>query len=130
MLEEANRDIERLGRPALGRRRRQTRVDRLVRAIDSLLFELEDLNLRGVDRVPAPLRDRAERILEAVSAPDADELRVRFRVAPLMDVLFQAQETLFRLRASAQTRGGSAGPPAPGERGEREPRSGPPPATR
>jgi len=99
MLEDANRDIQRLCQEDLRRRWRQQQLDRVVHAIDDLLFQLEDLNLQGVDRVPATLRERAGQILEAV--PNREEyecLRVRYRVVPMMDVLFRAQEVLFRLR--------------------------------
>ncbi|HLH71359.1 MAG TPA: hypothetical protein VKY90_20645 [Candidatus Dormibacteraeota bacterium] len=99
MLEDANRDIQRLTREAIRRRIRQEQLDRVVRAIDDLLFQLEDLNLQGVDRVPAPLRQRAGRILEALPGRDeSDGIRIRYRVIPMMDVLFRAQELLFRLR--------------------------------
>jgi hypothetical protein len=70
----------------------------VVHAIDDLLFQLEDLNLQGVDRVPARLRERASKILEAVPGPEDEEFRIRYRVLPMMDVLFRAQEILFRLR--------------------------------
>ncbi len=73
------------------------RVTALVRAIDDLLFALEDLNLQGIDRVPAPLRHRASKILHVVPDPD-EQMRVRHKVAPLIDVLFRAQELLFQLR--------------------------------
>ena len=99
MLEDANRDIQRLCQEDLRRRWRQQQLDRVVHAIDDLLFQLEDLNLQGVDRVPAVLRERAGQILDAV--PNREEyemLRVRYRVVPMMDVLFRAQEVLFRLR--------------------------------
>ena len=99
MLEDANRDIERLCREDLRRRWRQQQLDRVVHAIDDLLFLLEDLNLQGVDRVPATLRERAGQILDAVpSREEYEVLRVRYRVVPMMDVLFRAQEVLFRLR--------------------------------
>ncbi len=99
MLEDANRDIQRLCQEDLRRRWRQQQLDRVVHAIDDLLFQLEDLNLQSVDRVPAVLRERAGQILDAV--PNREEyemLRVRYRVVPMMDVLFRAQEVLFRLR--------------------------------
>ncbi len=81
------------------RRWRLQRLDRVVHAIDDLLFQLEDLNLQGVDRVPAVLRGRAAEILDAVPTREEYEyLRVRYRVVPMMDVLFRAQEVLFRLR--------------------------------
>jgi hypothetical protein len=99
MLEDANRDIQRLCREDLRRRWRQQQLDRVVHAIDDLLFKLEDLNLQGVDRVPATLRQRAGQILDAVpSREEYENLRVRYRVVPMMDVLFRAQEVLFRLR--------------------------------
>jgi hypothetical protein len=99
MLQDANRDIQRLCQEDLRRRWRQQQLDRVVHAIDDLLFQLEDLNLQSVDRVPATLRERAGQILDAV--PNREEyecLRVRYRVVPMMDVLFRAQEVLFRLR--------------------------------
>jgi hypothetical protein len=99
MLEDANRDIQRLCREDLRRRWRLQQLDRVVHAIDDLLFQLEDLNLQGVDRVPATLRERAGRILDAVpSREEYEVLRVRYRVVPMMDVLFRAQEVLFKLR--------------------------------
>jgi hypothetical protein len=99
MLEDANRDIQRLCQEDLRRRWRQQQFDRVVHAIDDLLFQLEDLNLQGVDRVPATLRERAGQILDAVpSREEYENLRVRYRVVPMMDVLFRAQEVLFRLR--------------------------------
>jgi hypothetical protein len=99
MLEDANRDIQRLCQEDMRRRWRQQQLDRVVHAIDDLLFQLEDLNLQGVDRVPAVLRERASHILDAVpSREEYESLRVRYRVVPMMDVLFRAQEVLFRLR--------------------------------
>jgi hypothetical protein len=99
MLQEANREIRRAARDAR-RRDRAERLTSVVRAIDDLLFSLEDLNLRGVDRVPTALRNRASRLLELVPEPDPEDasFRVRYRVVPLMDVLFRAQELLFRAR--------------------------------
>src|SRR5262245_3768431 len=99
MLEDANRDIQRLCQEDLRRRWRQQQLDRVVHAIDDLLFQLEDLNLQGVDRVAAVLRERAGESLDAVpSREEYESLRVRYRVVPMMDVLFRAQEVLFRLR--------------------------------
>ncbi len=102
MLEEANVQIWRAHTEEQRRRQEAQRLTSVVRAIDDLLFQLEDLNLQGVDRVPARLRSRAVAILEVVPEPraqaEAPELRVRYRVVPMMDVLFRAQEVLFRLR--------------------------------
>ena len=99
MLEEARRDI-RAGRREADRRRRDgERLAAVVRALDGLLFQLEELNLKGVDRVPSGLRDRVEAILDTLPAqPDDPDFRVRYRVVPMMDVLFRAQEIVFKLR--------------------------------
>ena len=99
MLEEARRDI-RAGRREADRRRRDgERLAGVVRALDALLFQLEELNLQGVDRVPSRLRERVEAILHTLPAqPDDPDFRVRYRVIPMMDVLFRAQEIVFRLR--------------------------------
>ena len=100
MLNEANREIQRLLLGEELRHRQAGRLIAVVRAIDSLLFQLEEQNLQGVDRVPAGLRDRAGAILDVIpDKPAQDEgFRVRYRVVPMMDVLFQAQEILFKLR--------------------------------
>ena len=98
MLVDAKRDIDRLYRDAVVRRRRHARIRGVVHAIDDLLFELEELNLGGVDRVPSRLRGRAGQLLELVPGPEDPEFRVRHRVVPMMDVLFRAQEILFKLR--------------------------------
>lgn len=102
MLSDASAEIAATQIEAERRREESERLARMVQAIDRLLFQLEDLNLSGVDRVPAVLRDRASTILDRLPAAttevDQDALRVRFRVVPLMDVLFRAQEVLFRLR--------------------------------
>ena len=102
MIDQANRDIAAFARAEAERRFASRRHLDLVRAIDALLFQLEDLNLQGVDRVPAVLRRHAGRILETLPPPEREEqaeaLRLRYRVVPLMDVMFNAQEVLFRLR--------------------------------
>ena len=99
MIQEANRDIERLHEDDLRRKWRKEQLDRVIHGIDDLLFQLEDLNLQGVERTPATLRDRADQLLDSVPSRDEYEaLRVRLRIVPMMDVLFKAQEILFRLR--------------------------------
>jgi hypothetical protein len=98
MLADAKRDIDRLYLDAVVRRQRHASIRGVVHAIDDLLFELEELNLGGVDRVPSRFRERAGQLLELVPDPEDPDFRVRHRVVPMMDVLFRAQEILFRLR--------------------------------
>jgi hypothetical protein len=106
VIDQANRDIAAFERAEAERRFAGRHAD-TVRAIDAVLFQLEDLNLQGVDRVPAVLRRHAGRILEGLPAADNEEdaeaLRLRHRVMPLMDVMFHAQELLFRLRDPERT---------------------------
>ena len=99
MLENANRDIHASIRAEARRQTKARRLDKVVHAIDDLLFQLEDLNIQGVDRVPARLRERAGAILQVVpEAPSDSDFRIRYRVLPMMDVLFRAQEIIFRKR--------------------------------
>ena len=102
MIDQANRDIAAFQRAEAERRFHSRQHADAVHAIDAVLFQLENLNLRGVDRVPAVLRRHAGRILEGLPAAETEEaaeaLRLRYRVLPLMDVMFNAQELLFRLR--------------------------------
>lgn len=104
MLADARRDIDRVYVDAVRRRRANALIKGVVHAIDDLLFELEELNLEGVDRVPSRLRDRAGHLLNMVPEPDDPDFRVRHRVVPMMDVLFQAQEILFKLRDPSRIR--------------------------
>lgn len=99
MLGDASRDIGKLEVADRVRRRQADRLARVVRAIDALLFQLEELNLRGQDRVPARLREEAGAILQTLpEQPEDPDFRVRYRVTPMMDVLFRAQEMIFQLR--------------------------------
>ncbi|GAC1657005.1 MAG: hypothetical protein NVS9B1_13710 [Candidatus Dormibacteraceae bacterium] len=74
------------------------RYPALIQALDDLLFELEELNVQGVVRVPAELREQAGQVLELVPAPDPETIRIRYRVQAMMDTLFRAQELVFRAR--------------------------------
>ena len=98
MYEDANRAIWNAYERAARRQAELKRFPALIHAIDDLLFELEELNLSGVDRVPAVLRERTSEILSLVPVDDPEEIRVRFRVSAMMDTLFRAQELVFRAK--------------------------------
>jgi len=98
LYEDANRAIWNAYQRAERRQADLKRFPSLIRAIDDLLFELEELNLNGVDRVPAVLRDRTSQVLSRVPVADPEEIRVRHRVGALMDTLFRAQELVFRAK--------------------------------
>ncbi|HEY8813335.1 MAG TPA: hypothetical protein VIO86_12675 [Candidatus Dormibacteraeota bacterium] len=111
MYEDANRAIWNAYERAARRQADLKRFPSLIRAIDDLLFELEELNLSGIDRVPAMLRDRTSHVLSLVPVDDPEEIRVRYRVGALMDTLFKAQEVVFRAKDPGR-------PPLQGEDGE------------
>ncbi len=98
MIDSANRAIWAAFVRARRRRAATERFPALIQAIDELLFELEELNLHGIQHVPTGLRERSARVLEMVPTEDQEEIRIRFRVIAMMDTLFRAQELLFRAK--------------------------------
>ncbi|MGH7778168.1 MAG: hypothetical protein ACREPI_13485 [Candidatus Dormibacterales bacterium] len=94
MFARANREMVASIAADARRRAERGRLPLLMAAIDRLLNDLEELNLKAVDRVPPELRRRSANVLEMV--PGHGELQVRYRVVPMMDVLFHAQELLLR----------------------------------
>jgi hypothetical protein len=103
-IADVNREIEVSDRQRRSQRSENERLTSLIRAIDELMFSLEELNLQGIDRVPAGLRERAGALIELVLARPAptevrsDPFRIRYRVVPMMDVLFEVQDKVLRLR--------------------------------
>ena len=106
-LADVNREIEVSDRMRRERRSENERLTSIIRAIDELMFSLEELNLQGIDRVPVRLRERAGSLIELVLARPApaevrsDPFRIRYRVVPMMDVLFEVQHKVLRLRNPA-----------------------------
>jgi hypothetical protein len=103
-IADVNREIEVSDRQRRSQRSENERLTSIIRAIDELMFSLEELNLQGIDRVPAGLRERAGALIELVLARPAptevrsDPFRIRYRVVPMMDVLFEVQDKVLRLR--------------------------------
>jgi hypothetical protein len=103
-IADVNRQIESSDRQRRMQRSENERLSAIIRAIDELMFSLEELNLQGIDRVPARLRERAGSLIELVldrPAPAetrSDPFRIRYRVVPMMDVLFEVQHKVLRLR--------------------------------
>ena len=102
-IAEVNREIEIADQQRLVRSEND-QLTAIIRAIDELMFSLEELNLQGIDRVPARLRERAGELIELVCARPApvearnDPFRIKYRVVPMMDVLFDVQDVVLRLR--------------------------------
>lgn len=95
------RDAERLYR----RRQAHDEVTRRpIQAIDGLLRDLEELNLRGVKRVPTAFGARLEYLIGLLASEpgpaDQSDLRVKIGVVKLMDALFAIQARLLAERSS------------------------------
>ena len=94
MIDRTNHDIRSSVRRDAGRRGARRRRSQLLHSIDGLLWELEELNLRGSDRVPARVRRQSEAIFASIDG--GRDLEARFRVPAMMDVLYLAQELIFK----------------------------------
>ena len=82
---------------------RQDQVRRPIQLIDRLLQELEEMNLKGMKRVPTSYDARLDEILTLVSPitamPDqVANIKVKVGIAKLMDALFAVEEALFSER--------------------------------
>ncbi len=82
---------------------RQDKVRRPIQLIDRLLQELEEMNLKGMKRVPTSYEPRLEEILVLVSPigsmPDQlANIKVKVGITKLMDALFAVEEALFTER--------------------------------
>lgn len=94
MIDRTNHEIRDSAGDDLHRSGAKRRRSALLRTIDGLLWELEELNLRGRDRVPARVRRQSEVIFASIRG--AAELEARYRVPAMMDVLYTAQELIFK----------------------------------
>jgi hypothetical protein len=94
------RDAERRHREL---RARQDEVRRPIFLIDRLLQELEEMNLKGMKRVPVSYEPRLEEILGLVGplpsvASHLANIKVKVGISKLMDALFAVEEALFTER--------------------------------
>jgi len=82
---------------------RQDEVRRPIQLIDRLLQELEEMNLKGMKRVPVSYEPRLDEILDLVgplpAVPDQlANIKVKVGISKLMDALFSVEEALFTER--------------------------------
>lgn len=94
MIDRTNLDIRHTEELEEGRHHPKRRRSFLLNRIDGLLWELEELNLQGRDRVPARVRRESVAIFNCVQGGQG--LEARFRVQAMMDVLYRAQELVLR----------------------------------
>jgi len=106
LIAQTNANIRDAERQYRDLKARQDRLRRPVQLIDRLLQELEELNLKGMKRVPISYEPRLKEILALVrpvpSIPDQlANIKVKVGIAKLMDALFAVEEALFTERRGA-----------------------------
>jgi hypothetical protein len=94
-------------------------ITAIIRSIDDILLELEDLRERDVEFIPVVMRQRIARVLALVPDPDR-KLVLRRRVGPMVDTLFDAQETLLELRGEVRPSVAHGGNGSNGSNGSHE----------
>jgi hypothetical protein len=97
MLWTATREIRQAAVAEERRRREGLRLAALVSALDALLFELEELNLRGVAVAPAACQQRAADLIAEASRLDRP-VELPRTIAGLMERVYTAQDVLLLSR--------------------------------
>src|SRR5256885_17118731 len=103
LLAQTNAYIRNAERHHRDLKARQDQLRRPVQMIDRLLEELEELNLKGMKRVPVSYEPRLEEILTLVAPVQSNpdqllNIKVKVGIPKLMDALFAIEEALFTER--------------------------------
>lgn len=103
MLAQTNFEIRDAERRHRERKVQDNRFRQPIVVIDRMLEELEELNLRGMKRVPLSYEERLGRLAAMVAdVPNCgaalENLKVKIGIGKLMDALFAVQEALFARR--------------------------------
>jgi hypothetical protein len=82
---------------------REIRLRRPVHLIDQLLQEMEELNLKGMKRVPIAYEPRLDEIVSLVAptpaiVDDLANVKVKVAIPKLMDALYAIEESVFAER--------------------------------
>jgi hypothetical protein len=106
LLAQTNATIREAERRQREARARELEVRRPVRLIDGLLHELEELNLKGMKRVPMAYEPRLEEIVSLVAPTPAvgdylSNVKVKVAIPKLMDALYAIEEAVFTERLGA-----------------------------
>jgi hypothetical protein len=100
LLAQTNANIRDAERRHRDLKARQDQVRRPIQMIDRLLLELEEMNLKGMKRVPVAYEPRLEQLLALVgplpsAADQTANIKVKVGIGKLMDALFAVEEALF-----------------------------------
>lgn len=99
-LAQASAEIRAAQDAHQSRKVEQQQLRRPIAIIDDMLNTLEEMNLKGVSRVPLAYEPRLLQLRAilrrtAVTSEQLDGLRTRVRIVKLMDSLYTVQEVLF-----------------------------------
>ncbi len=109
LLAQTNAEIRDAERQSRKRKAEDELVRRPIFLIDRMVRDLEDLNLRGMKRVPLSYEARLRELDDLLGrlpalAVSRETLKVKIGIAKLMDALFAVQEVLFVERHGAVPR--------------------------
>ncbi|MGI8607847.1 MAG: hypothetical protein ACR2MY_01260 [Candidatus Dormibacteria bacterium] len=93
-LERAIREIRQAESARADARGRKVRRRRFVAQIDQFILELEEMHLRGGQRVPNSMVQRLAGFLEQLPPECRGSFSLRTRIAYVIDDLFDVQERL------------------------------------
>lgn len=100
LLAQTNATIREAERRQREARDRESQLRRPVRLIDQLLQEMEELNLKGMKRVPMAYEPRLDEIVRLVAPTPAvvehlGNVKVKVAIPKLMDALYAIEEAVF-----------------------------------
>jgi hypothetical protein len=103
LLAQTNAHIREAERRQRELKAREDRIRRPVHLIDQLLQELEELNLKGMKRVPIAYEPRLDEIARLVAPTPAivdylANVKVKVAIPKLMDALYGIEEAVFAER--------------------------------
>ncbi|GAC1615468.1 MAG: hypothetical protein NVS9B1_25240 [Candidatus Dormibacteraceae bacterium] len=98
-LAETNRQIWASQQVGFSRQAEVARLRSLIRAVDTVLNEVEHLNLRDVKTVPPNVRDQAVDLIAEITGYRPE--RVPTRGHTILDALYEAQERLLRAKTAS-----------------------------
>jgi len=98
-LAETNRQIRASQKVGFSRQAEVARLRSLIRAVDTVLNEVEHLNLLDVKFVPPDVRDQALGLIAEITGSRPE--RVPTRGHTILDALYEAQERLLRAKTAS-----------------------------
>jgi hypothetical protein len=102
-IQTASDEIRREAAQATAARARHERLRRLILWTDAMIEELEQENLKDVDRVSATWRPRLALLFASLPFDFQPTLRASPAPVEVLDLIYEIQEHLFHLRTRRRT---------------------------